>query len=169
MVVRRDLPMSTLQKLIIYHCCWYLLETYHKEKVKTGLRFLKFLQLCCEWHINMEGLACPCVNPVVRGVVGAMRLISVQIFYLRESRTTLKGLLEISTSKDWLIHKLLVVSLIWACHQQYVSGLQCSLFSIFWWLQFFFLLFYNVLKVLYFFYNFFFLILICISTYCVHM
>ena len=60
----------------------------------------------------MEELACPCVNPVVRGVVGAMRLISVQIFYLRESRTTLKGLLEISTSKDWLIHKLLVVFLI---------------------------------------------------------
>lgn len=60
----------------------------------------------------MEGLACPCVNPVVRGEVGAMRLISVQIFYLIESKTTPNGLLEISTSKDWMIDILLPVSLI---------------------------------------------------------
>ena len=46
MAVRRDLPMSSLQKLIIYHCCHYLLETCQKEMVKTRLRFLKFLQLC---------------------------------------------------------------------------------------------------------------------------
>ena len=42
--------------------------------------------------------------------------------------------------------------LIWACLQQYASGLQCSLFPIVWWLQFLLLSFYNVLSVLYFFY-----------------
>ena len=60
----------------------------------------------------MKGLACPCVNPVVRGVVGSIRLISVQIFIQENLEPTPKGLLEISTSKDWLIHKLLLVSLI---------------------------------------------------------